>query len=394
MKIKYFLILFLILFLVSFLFSFSSFAESPDEFFQQAKKIEKKDVIKAIYFYSEAIRFSDDSWKKRARCFVKRGILYYDLKDYRKSILDLKAAIDLDDENMDAHKYAAKCLYYLDKLNVAMQELERASEIDPRDGEIDFIKGRILLIICRKATVDLQPNILNSSLEAFTKAISNKRKYFEAYYYRALANAVGGFHEESLKDIKKAIKINKKYVPAWFELGKVHLVNKHDMKAFTAFEKCIKLDETFFPALDKLLKIAYQRKFTDKIKKYLKIALEHYPVNPFFRYLNKIYSVVPGDSLPEMPKKKIVSNRHEKKKEVKPESTWLEIEEYEAEVDVQEDDVRLEMTVSPGLERNSYENTNQRDPNLKKKEPDVVVPHEEAVKPEKEQDTFGSNNWY
>ena len=71
--------IFLLLLVV--LFSFNLYAGKPDDFYKKARKLIKHSPKEALENYSEAIRYSDASWKKRAQCLNDRAELLMKMKN-------------------------------------------------------------------------------------------------------------------------------------------------------------------------------------------------------------------------------------------------------------------------------------------------------------------------
>ena len=61
------------------LFSSALYAGKPDDFYKMAKKSLKHSPEQALKNYSEALRYSDASWKKRAECLTNRGKLLFEM---------------------------------------------------------------------------------------------------------------------------------------------------------------------------------------------------------------------------------------------------------------------------------------------------------------------------
>lgn len=307
------------------------YAKSPDELYKNAKKLLNKSPKESLYFYNEAIRYSDSSWKKRAKCFYDRGKLLFNNKQIIPALKDFLETTKLDVNHYDANKQTAICFFLIQKYKQSLHFLEIIEKLKPKDEEIYYLRGRIFLDLYEQGKTMMESNILNSSIKEFNKAIDNKRKYHEAYYFRGRAYLIGGFPEDAINDFNKAVKIKKNYYPALFESAIAHLKLKQNIKSIEALEKCISFKKDHLAALKFLLDLCHQSRFTEKITIYLKDALQYYPTDLYFRKLNEIYKIIPENDLPILPKRKEENipkqnqSITQKKKINQPKSTWLEL---------------------------------------------------------------------
>ncbi len=284
-------------------FSFPLYAGKPDEFYKKAKKSLKSSPQDALKNYSEALRYSDASWKKRAKCLNDRGKLLFEMRRYPQALRDLREAIALNAEMFSAWKYSIKILYEMGRFSEALNQSEQALELNEKDAEIYFLRGVIFFKLFGVTGEPIRTNMLNSSFQALTTAISCKRKYPEAYFYRGLVNMVIDDLEAARKDLLKAIKYNKHYAQAYFELAKIHLKKKENIVAIELLEKCLEKNLDYGEGLDLLLVLCTESDFKDKIEKYLTQALKYYPSNKRFRAMNRFYKIVPEAELPELKEK-------------------------------------------------------------------------------------------
>lgn len=284
-------------------FSFTLYAGKPDEFYKKAKKSLKSSPQEALKNYSEALRYSDASWKKRAECLNDRGKLLFEMHRYSQALSDLREAITLNAEMFNAWKYSIKILYEMGRFSEALNQSEQALELNDKDAEIYFLRGVIFFKLFGVTGEAIRTNMLNSSSQALTTAISRKRKYQEAYFYRGLVNMIIDDLEAAQKDLLKAIKYNKHYPQAYYELAKIHLKKKENIVAIELLEKCLEENADYGEGLDLLLSLCAESDFKDKIQKYLTQALKYYPSNKRFRSMNRFYKIVPEVDLPELKEK-------------------------------------------------------------------------------------------
>lgn len=297
------------------LFSSILHAGKPDGFYKKAKKSLKNSPQEALKNYSEALRYSDASWKKRAQCLNDRGKLLYEMRQYFQALRDLKEAIDLDAELFNAWKYSVKILYEMGRFSEALNQSEQALVLNEKDAEVYFLRGVIFFRLFRETSDAIRTNMLNSSSEALTKAVERNRKYSEAYFYRGLVNMIIDDLDSAQRDLLKAVKYNKRYPEAYLELAKIHLKKKENILAIELLEKCLEKNVDYFEGLDLILVLCADCDFKDKIQKFLTQALKYYPLSKRFRAMNRFYKVLPEEQLPEL-KEEIKPLELKKKKPV------------------------------------------------------------------------------
>jgi tetratricopeptide (TPR) repeat protein len=126
--------------------------------------------------------------------YLKRGIEFFEKKDYLR----------------------------------AQENFDRAVELNPRSAEAYFFRGRVQLDY-KKAGAD------------FTKAIELRPDYPEAYFQRGLKSDIEGDRAAALRDYSKAIELNPKYVEAYMTRAAVHLLDNRGAQAIADYTRVIEL---------------------------------------------------------------------------------------------------------------------------------------------------------
>lgn len=331
--------------------------------YKKAIKIEKNSKEDAFQHYSKALSISDPSWKKRKDCLMKRGILLYDANKIIESLYDFSKVLELDPNNPKVLKYSAKCLFHLGNFSEAINALDQIQK-DIKDPEMHFLKARIYLMIHQNGNNTLNVNLLKSAVEAFSKAIEQNKKYYQAYFHRGRTFMILQAFDEAKKDFESALKYKEDYDSAWFELGKMHLSQKQHFESIDALKKCIEFNAKHYEALKLILGLSNEYSLKDNLDKYLQIALLHYPKDSAFRYLNSIYKIVPENTLPIIPvdnnstkqnSTSVIKNKEEPK-EIK--SMWLSINDDEDIAEEQTDNNKIDF-LPPTKEKEKSNKTPQ-----------------------------------
>jgi tetratricopeptide (TPR) repeat protein len=80
----------------------------------------------AISSYSNAIDVDNESQKQG---YMKRGILYLQMKEYKSALDDFSRLVELDDFNSKAYYYRAKAMEKLNSYEDAVLSFEQVSKL-------------------------------------------------------------------------------------------------------------------------------------------------------------------------------------------------------------------------------------------------------------------------
>lgn len=162
-----------------------------------------------------------------------RGQVKYVLKSYESAILDYSKSLELNKNDGAAYNGRANCYYMLEKYKEAKMDYTKAIELVPTDAvSYKYWRGfcNYNLDLAQEALNDFtsylnkEPNdsyvllmsahslyILKDYQQAtayYTKAISVKSDYTEAYYWRGNAFFNLGRKTEAIRDVDKAISLD------------------------------------------------------------------------------------------------------------------------------------------------------------------------------------------
>lgn len=170
--------------------------------------------------------------KKGAQPLIRRAAAWEALKDPRKAMADLDAAVEA--EPAAAPAFAARGLLALRLGNEdkAIADLNRAVKLDPKDSQVRVGRGSVY------ARTD-KPK---AALEDFNAAIEADPKLAEAYNNRGAlyANAFGDM-DKALRDIVTACELKPQSAGYQFNLGMMRLKARLYLKAIDSFNAALSL---------------------------------------------------------------------------------------------------------------------------------------------------------
>ncbi|MBN2144409.1 MAG: tetratricopeptide repeat protein [Candidatus Aureabacteria bacterium] len=268
-------------------------AKNSDALYKEGRKLAAHSPRAAYHKFTRALESSSPEWKKRSECLLERGILLFKEEQYYPALSDLSQVIKLRPKHFLAHKTITKILFVLKKYDQAIQESEVALELNDRDPEIHYLRGRVFLMMYQIGGNSLQGNIIASAVREFDDAIKGKRKYLDAYFHRAIAYMVSGNFKEAIQDFEKVLKINDRVYQAWYEMAKAYQKQMNELKTVEALEACLKIKESFLPAYQMLLPVCEKLRFKDKIQFYLDKAVKLFPQDPLIWSYIKRYPPPP-----------------------------------------------------------------------------------------------------
>lgn len=151
----------------------------------------------AIVDYSKSLELNkndENSYHSRANC-------YYMLQKYKEAKIDYTRAIELNSVDVSTYKYyRGICNYYLNDTQEALDDFLSYLVKDPNDTYILVMTAHSLFVL-----KDYQ-----QAIEYYSKAISIKSDYTEAYYWRGNAYFNLNMKSEARRDIDKAISLDPK----------------------------------------------------------------------------------------------------------------------------------------------------------------------------------------
>ena len=151
----------------------------------------------AILDYSKSLELN----KNDGYSFSGRANCYYVLQKYKEAKMDYTKAIELNPNEEATYKYyRGICSYYLNQAQEALDDFMYYLKKDPADSYI--------LVMAAHSNFVLEN--YQQATEYYTKAISVKPDYTEAYYWRGNAYFNLNRKSEAKRDVDKAISLDPK----------------------------------------------------------------------------------------------------------------------------------------------------------------------------------------
>ncbi|HEX2906693.1 MAG TPA: tetratricopeptide repeat protein [Phototrophicaceae bacterium] len=216
--------------------------------------------VEAVNDFSEAIVLNPDM----GNAFVKRASVRLEVQEYSRALEDTEQALEIDQDNIEAHSYKARaldlngnleaasyaysevikrqptnseaylhrgfCEFRLADYEAALRDYQFAIKLDPQSALAFTFRGTVYFAqenyveawLDFHHAVILDPTFaegfkflgdyydqqqdFDKALEAYSKAIELNPEYSEAYRKRAMINARLGLSDQALSDRENAIK--------------------------------------------------------------------------------------------------------------------------------------------------------------------------------------------
>lgn len=155
-----------------------------------------KQYEEAIIDFSKSLELSRNN---DGPSFNTRGNCYYMLDKYKEARIDYTKAIELVPNEAVSYKYyRGICNYHLDLTQEALDDFLSYLEKDPNDSYILLMAAHSLYVLKE----------YQRAVQYYSKAISVKSDYTDAYYWRGQAYFNLGNKSEALRDIDKALSLD------------------------------------------------------------------------------------------------------------------------------------------------------------------------------------------
>jgi tetratricopeptide (TPR) repeat protein len=189
---------------------------------------------KAIVDYTRAIEI-DPQYKD---AYFNRGIAYGDLEQWNEAIVDYTRTIELDPQYKNAYDTRGVAYANLGQWDKAIADNTRALEIDP--GLTNAYDNRGV------AYVNLGQR--DKAIADYFNAIRSDPENKKAYYHRGIAYRDLGQWNKAIADYSEAIKIDPEYIDAYDDRGVAYgNLGQYD-KAISDFSHAIGIDRNFAKA--------------------------------------------------------------------------------------------------------------------------------------------------
>lgn len=216
----------------------------------------------ALEIYNLIVKYKPEIYEG----YFMRGVIKYNLHDYRGAILDFSKAIETNPFNPDASFNRGLCKQMIGNVDGALQDFNKTIEIDPSGTRNYLSRGIIYLMLNKpeKALADFnlatrfgldiektlyyraiaktQSKDFQGALDDFDKLIKAYPMNVDALSRRGVVKMEMENYDEALLDMNRAIKINDKFSLAYFNRALVYLKQKNKINAMHDFEKVSELE--------------------------------------------------------------------------------------------------------------------------------------------------------
>lgn len=168
------------------------------------------------------------------------------------------------------------------ELQSAIDDINRALQIDPEVDFLNLFKARLLL----------SQNRITDAFIYAQKSLEYNKDYFDGHLLLAELQYINGDYKEALLQVDEALKIDQFKAKPYFVKGMIFETVKDSVKAATSYQTAIEQDPDYFDAYYKLAALYNERKPELSIQ-YLERAHEIDPNNMHaLRILGNLYSNV------------------------------------------------------------------------------------------------------
>jgi type IV pilus assembly protein PilF len=220
-----------------------------------------------------------DNRESPAKIYVEMGIAY--MRDGQDAIAlkKLKRALEVDDNNAEAHNVIAILYERLGESGLAAQNYDRAAKLAPRDPYIRNARGSFLCKQDRFEDADKE----------FKQALSNP---LYPTPWVALSNAGLCAERAGKQDVaesyyRRALTANQRYAPALFQMAKLSFAAHNDMSARAYLERFHGAADASAASL--WLGVQVEQRLGDRHKavEYKRRLLKEFPDSPEIQELNQ-----------------------------------------------------------------------------------------------------------
>ncbi|MDQ1273464.1 MAG: Protein contains repeat [Planctomycetota bacterium] len=160
------------------------------------------------------------------------GNMHRDAGRLDESIVELKHALELYDNYVDAHNNLGVTYRKKGMLNEAISEYQRALHLNPR---YPYAHNNLGVLYAKSDLLDL-------AITEFTNAISNKPDYFDAHNNLGATYIRKGFYGKAVHECLEAIKYHDRDKDAYYNLSAAYFNNKQLDKALEACKMVLSID--------------------------------------------------------------------------------------------------------------------------------------------------------
>ncbi|MER2999140.1 tetratricopeptide repeat protein [Pontibacter populi] len=189
-----------------------------------------------------------------AKAVYYMGMAYYMKEDDQNCLKFMDLSISKDPNNAYPHFIKGKTLQYLNQHHKAIESINQAIQLHPKDGEFYSVLGDSYYEL----------NDLDKALQAYEKAVSQDNAPDRAYVMIPQVYSAKGDDKNALSSFLAAKnKISKEtdsYITVLYNIGLFEYLNQNYPAAEQAYEELLTLTPNDFHTCAKLIQVHYARK--------------------------------------------------------------------------------------------------------------------------------------
>lgn len=229
----------------------------------------KKDFDKALVHYNKAIEHDPTD----ITFYSNIAAVYFEQKEYRKSIEQCEKGIEVGRENRADYKLIAKAFARIGNSYRKLNESKNArtyfekSLSEHRTPEVKTLLSQVEAIIKeedRRAFIDpvkaeeekekgndfFKKGDFSNAIKHYTEAINRNPDDPKLYSNRAACYTKLAAFDLGLKDCDMCTKLDEKFIKGWIRKGKILQGMQQQSKALTAYQRALDIDNSNAEALE------------------------------------------------------------------------------------------------------------------------------------------------
>ena len=174
--------------------------------------------------------------------------IYESKADYTKAVDEFEKAISIDSQSSQMRIEFARVLLKIGNVNHAIQQCEKATELNPSDSASHFLLAQIYSNLSNMDGVptplsEKQDNINRAILE-FEQTVELDPEHFEAFFYLGQLHLEMKNYQSSLDSFSQCLQLRPSVVPAYLLKSKAYRGLNNLEAASRVLEQARKYDET------------------------------------------------------------------------------------------------------------------------------------------------------
>lgn len=202
---------------------------------------------------------------QQAEIYYKKGIIYFNKKDFPASISFFRKALDFSPENVAIWNHLGMAYFNLNQFSKALQTFKKAAVIDKKDTEIQY----------NIALVNFKIGKLDAALSVLKKLIQSPSGYIEKQLsLMGMVYSQKGDDKSALKAYKKAIEIDNQDAKLYYLIGNLYYKEGNIKIAARFYISALKLNKNLVNAQYNLANCFFKLGNFDQAANYYESALK------------------------------------------------------------------------------------------------------------------------